>query len=411
MKKVLSFVGTGDYDTVTYIYAQAGREYRTKLFPIAVCEFFQPDEFLVLITDQAQQKYGGILSAEMQRRQNVRYTPVPIPEGKSEEEVWRLFDALTAHFQEGDTVVLDVTHGFRSLPVLTVIAAAYLRVAKGVQIEKMVYGAYDARQNDRAPVFDLTPFLTLLDWTTATDQFLRTGNATQLTSLLAATQDFLYRSATTDQKLPRRLKAVAATIQHLTEALRVARPQEAVESAVSMVTELRNVRPEAEQWAKPFGVLLERTRREYERFALPKSRTDSRANLRVQRDLLRWYIDKGQIVEAIILAREWLVSLTAYRLGREQIAERPAVEDLLNKAAKSLRPKNQSAMPGELAALPECNQLVEVWDRVSDLRNDVAHLGVRKQPRRTKTIIAEVQKLPEQLSALAPHLAEDGAST
>ena len=41
---------------------------------------------------------------------------VPIPEGRSEEELWQIFDICVAQVAEGDQIILDVTHGFRSLP-------------------------------------------------------------------------------------------------------------------------------------------------------------------------------------------------------------------------------------------------------------------------------------------------------
>jgi hypothetical protein len=51
---------------------------------------------------------------------------------------------------------------------LALLAAAFLRSAKGIRLRALLYGAYDARENDVAPVFDLTPFLDLLEWMFAT---------------------------------------------------------------------------------------------------------------------------------------------------------------------------------------------------------------------------------------------------
>jgi len=91
--------------------------------------------------------------------------PISIPDGKDEAEIWGIFETLTQNVNEGDSIVFDITHAFRSIPFLAMIAVSYLRAAKGIELNAIVYGAYDARIDDKSPVFNLTPFVTLLDWT------------------------------------------------------------------------------------------------------------------------------------------------------------------------------------------------------------------------------------------------------
>ena len=77
---------------------------------------------------------------------------------------------------EGDQIILDVTHGFRSLPMLIFVVAAYLRQMKYVVLERVVYGAYEAKdENYNAPVFDLTLMVELMDWFHGLDSFHVTG--------------------------------------------------------------------------------------------------------------------------------------------------------------------------------------------------------------------------------------------
>lgn len=406
--KAISFLGTGDYQEVLYTTGEI--EHCTRFFPVALCKLFHPSKLIVLLTEAAKQKHGGGLSTEL-RALGQEFALVQIPEGAKETEIWDLFDSIAENFGEGERIILDVTHGYRSLPVLVTIAAVYLGVAKGARIEKMVYGAYEARDKttNRAPVFDLTPFLDLLAWTTATDQFLQTGNALRLVKLLEQAQNLPYQSKAPVGELPTRLKTTATALRNVTEAIRTVRPEEAMQETVRLLKALADAAAEARRWAKPFGLLIERTRQEYERFALPDPKADIRANLRVQLDLLRWYIDKGQTVEAVILAREWLVSFTACLLDRDPIEDRQAVEDLLTTAAQSTYQEPQAAMPAEVAALPNGRRLAQVWDKVSDLRNDVAHVGARSQPRRSRGIITQVQEVFSWLSALAPDLTAGGA--
>src|SRR5262249_18100468 len=160
-------------------------------------------------------------------------------EGKNEEEVWHLFDYLIDAVEPGEEIVLDVTHSYRSLPILVVIAGAYLRVVKEVRVERILYGAYEARDDtNHAPVFDLSPSLSLLEWTAATDLFQRTGNAEPLAALLRDTQDELYRSGATAPDLPKRLKSAAGALASLSEAMRLVRVHESMQLAGGLLERL-----------------------------------------------------------------------------------------------------------------------------------------------------------------------------
>ena len=69
---------------------------------------------------------------------------------------------------------------------MTFLALAHVRKVKNdVKIERVIYGAYEAveRENPKKPVFDLTPFVSLLDWLGAVTMFLQTGEARPIADL------------------------------------------------------------------------------------------------------------------------------------------------------------------------------------------------------------------------------------
>ncbi|MDA1008919.1 MAG: TIGR02221 family CRISPR-associated protein [Planctomycetota bacterium] len=68
-----------------------------------------------------------------------------------------LFTCLHECLHDGDSVVLDVTHGFRSMPIHALIALGALRWMKGVTISDILYGAFDRPklQNDSIPAVSL----------------------------------------------------------------------------------------------------------------------------------------------------------------------------------------------------------------------------------------------------------------
>ncbi len=91
------------------------------------------------------------------------------------------FDKVIEQINEGETVIFDITHGLRSIPFLAFLFAAFLKTAKQVTIEAIYYGALELGDRDKgipAPVIDLSEYVAMLDWITATDQFGTHGNAT-----------------------------------------------------------------------------------------------------------------------------------------------------------------------------------------------------------------------------------------
>ena len=64
---------------------------------------------------------------------------------------------LAEEVGQGDRVDLDITHGFRHLPMLTLLSALHLRKVRSAKIAHIWYGAYDP-DTGRAPVHDQAVF-------------------------------------------------------------------------------------------------------------------------------------------------------------------------------------------------------------------------------------------------------------
>jgi len=93
-----------------------------------------------------------------------------IPSGATEAELWEIFHQLAREVHKGDKLYVDVTHGFRTLPIVLVMALDCLRSACEVHVVQVTYGAFDAcsrDSDDPRPTFDLTPFFVLQEWTSA----------------------------------------------------------------------------------------------------------------------------------------------------------------------------------------------------------------------------------------------------
>lgn len=421
--KAISFLGIADYSPTTYVYD--GQTFKTCFFAEALPHFFHDlEQVLVFVTPTVEQHEN---MGELQQRLGEVLRPVPIPEGHSEAELWEIFDALTGTVTEGEPVLFDITNSYRSLPFLVFLAAAYLRTTRQVDVRGVIYGAFEARdrQANRTPVFDLTPFVGLLDWITATDRFTQTGDGRPLAALLRERMPpgLVMRDDLDARALGRQLRNAAAAIETVSLALSVTRPLETMEAAGQLEKALRQAHDAIAARARPFALLTDHVCDSYAPFSLPAALdlTNWSANLRLQLAMVRWYLDKEQIVQATTLAREWLVSLVAYRVGAASLVdldgERFPIERALNNESRRRAGKEvnrPSSRDADVAALPALDDLVATWGRMTDLRNDIAHVGMNEQPksasdlcRRMTRIYPDLESLARLLLPAAPGIAEE----
>jgi CRISPR-associated Csx2 family protein len=107
------------------------------------------------VTESALEKYSAEFpdSIELQL----------IPSGASLEDQSQVLNIVTNAIREGDRVWLDVTHGYRHLPMLGLASAAIGTRLIKAEIEEIGYGAGDMTLNGITPVISLLWVLRLME--------------------------------------------------------------------------------------------------------------------------------------------------------------------------------------------------------------------------------------------------------
>ena len=108
-----------------------------------------------------------------------------IPYARDAAEQVELLRLMAAHVAGGDEVHLDVTHGFRHLPMLGVLSALHLRIVRQAQIAGIWYGAYDPDTGE-APVHNLVGLLSIADWLQALHTYDKDGDYGVIAPLIEA---------------------------------------------------------------------------------------------------------------------------------------------------------------------------------------------------------------------------------
>jgi len=99
-----------------------------------------------------------------------------IPFGRDEQEQISILRQMADLVEKGDRVSMDITHGFRSLPMLGLTSAMFLKQLKGATVDGIYYGALDMTDTSGTPVLRLDGLLLLTDWLAAISAFRVSGD-------------------------------------------------------------------------------------------------------------------------------------------------------------------------------------------------------------------------------------------
>ena len=205
--RLVSFLGLGPVDSEPPHYSEAiyeldgRRAERTPLLERALLDLVpEIDSIVVLGTKDVERRWfdTGLIEEFLDRRPWF----VQLPHGESTEERWEIFtstvEALCAgplesagEIEAPDQIVVDVTHGYRSHPLLGMAAVHHAvseQTRQGAEEPpaiRIVYGAFDAKVGDSgvSPIWDLTEFVLSSQWNSALDALMRFGRADDLERL------------------------------------------------------------------------------------------------------------------------------------------------------------------------------------------------------------------------------------
>ena len=233
-KVLISFVGTGapndrrEYRTATY--EMEGKQNTTSFMAAALTDMCQVDKLILIGTTHSMWEevyrhfseknnreckddvycevadFCGSATAETAPEiphkkeieeavgnAHIAIIRYGITEGEIEENVETILK-LQDQFSNGDEIIVDITHSFRSLPLLIMNLLICLKNVsrKGVKISHVYYGMLEvARERKVAPIVDLKSVLNITDWIVGAYSFSEYGNAYKIVELLKGTDNEL----------------------------------------------------------------------------------------------------------------------------------------------------------------------------------------------------------------------------
>ncbi len=414
--KLITSLGTGKYKCTCYVWGD--REHTCSFSPVASAGFLGASDILLFLTAEAREAQFNAFRDALPK--DIAIKTMRVPKGQNQAELWKIFDQIAAAVEPGESVSFDVTHGFRSFPMIGLLAAAFLQAGLSIELKAVLYGAWDARDESvnppRTPMFDLSPMVGLLNWANAAQHFRRTGDSKDLAALIKDQKKQVALSKSKDaHQQAQSLNNFAGALEDISRSLRLIRPVDAVTAITGLPIRLQKAKPVFTDVLelRPFRLLLDRVHHSYADMALdePVKQASPWSMIAVQRKMLHWYFEHEQWVQSVTLAREWMVSwalacMKGSKLSFDELQRRDLrqqVSNAINAGAKEWVRAKQAKLPFQplfLGDIPKLETVMDLWKGLSDLRNDLDHAGMRYDPRKAKDMINQLAKFLKQLESL-----------
>lgn len=419
MMKLLTFLGTGNYQNATYRYAEFPPTAST-FFQEVLARWYKPDAVVVFETTKSNEQHHAALKAALASAGIKDPQVEMIPGGQSEEELWQIFEKVAGAVSDGDTLHIDITHGFRSLPMVAMLVIQFVReVRKEVVIAGVHYGAYEAKDESippNVPVFDLTPFIALSGWMTAARTFQSTGDARDLANFVKRHSSGLDPASKKEHRpVNARIKGMSSALENLSDSLLLNRPKEIKQR----VAEAKRVCLESAESATipalhPFEMMAESTLERY------RPLDADMGSLGGMKALIDWYMEHRHYLQALLLMREWMISYAASLLEidvstnrntREKLAS--AMNRMIPKPVNDADRESSSDIDDYVARLkPHLSQeTLSIFERITNTRNDAAHFGFRSDPLTAGNLLKGIIDCQSRIRKLFSEIGEPAAGS
>jgi CRISPR-associated DxTHG motif protein len=133
------------------------------------------------VTESVLHKFAPLIEQHLGLPVDLRI----IPYARDTTEQVAIISSIANATLPKQTVILDVTHGFRHLPMLGLVAAHYLERVRQVNVRNLYYGALEMTEHGETPVLDLRGLLQTMDWIQAFAAYDASGNYAHFAPLLA----------------------------------------------------------------------------------------------------------------------------------------------------------------------------------------------------------------------------------
>jgi len=337
MRKILTFLGTTEYKETTvhigsYTYGNpdGSKSAENTIFPLSLIKYYreqnpnEPLSIFFLLTEGAKgnqnwKKTQPVLD-KWKEEWGLNYDTIDVPDDvESSEATLQLVKSMINVLENGDEVVLDVTHCFRDIPLTALVAALYIKEALNVSVQ-ILYGKLkstktpDGKEINNTETKDITYVTQLTEWLYAARLFREYGYSKELGELTYQRNREIRKQ---NRGQPKRLNTMKGYLSYLTNSLRLGSInllRTSVRAFLFAFEEEDTLINEIHEYVPELDTLLPAILERYDKLDTGMEEVSlNSAELKAERELLKFYMETNDINMALHLAREYLINIALYK--------------------------------------------------------------------------------------------------
>jgi len=197
----LSFLGLGfkNQDTGTYKYNSTFYELngkmsrKTEFVQVAEIDILGAnnfDKFIIVTTKKSYEyHFKNNITHQFRELGADNIVSLTIDERMSAEGQWEWFERILELIDYEDELTIDLTHGYRAIPIIFSTAIYFLQKAKSIILKAVYYGAYE-QNRDLVPIIDMKNFYIINEWADAVSRLVEDADARKMAEIAQRTNDF-----------------------------------------------------------------------------------------------------------------------------------------------------------------------------------------------------------------------------
>ncbi|MCK9263761.1 MAG: TIGR02221 family CRISPR-associated protein [Desulfobulbaceae bacterium] len=339
MRRVfLSFLGRGSKNK-GYRYDKTRYELNGKIS--AETEFVQVaelqllgdifDQILIVATRQSFDEHYVSLTEQaikLAGTNDGHFREIIIEEDMKDEGQWKWFEKIFSAIEEGDRLTVDLTHGYRSVPIVFSTALNFLQKTKGITLEHVFYGAFEQNRNE-APVVDMRSFFDINLWADAVTRLTEEADAQKITEAAQLSHSSQLPEFNDD--------SLIKSFEDITDRIRNVDVDNIAKTAHNVTKHIRRVQKKASASGK---ILLQLAEKKFSPLALPEDNNKLYENdyFGNQIQIIKVLIEHDLYMQAFTAMREFLVSVGERHAKKQiEILIEGEWKDISNKKKKTRR--------------------------------------------------------------------------
>ena len=196
----LSFLGLGfknqktdQYKYDSTIYELNGKKSKETEFvqvaEIGILGVSNFDKIIIVVTQKSYEAHFRNIDHQLRKLGANNIISLIIEEDMSASGQWKWFEQILEHIYYDDELTIDLTHGYRSIPIVFSTAVNFLQKAKNITLKAVYYGAYE-KNKKLVPIIDMKDFYIINEWAEAVSRLVEDADARKLAEISRKAPEF-----------------------------------------------------------------------------------------------------------------------------------------------------------------------------------------------------------------------------